>query len=121
LVAKAKPSEEDEQQRTDAERDDIDPLPAPIDNGCSPSTDNKLRGDEQGNDTTGSIAKPMDERGEQHPSPRVIEDSGVEKRAGNCDEEEACVVGEHDGFPFLSGMACIRFDLDEFRRWLATR
>jgi signal transduction histidine kinase len=74
LIAKATPGEEDEQQRTGAEYYDIDPLPAPVDNRCSPSTDDKLRGDEQANQTAPCIAKPMGERGEQHTSPRVIED-----------------------------------------------
>src|SRR5947208_1354010 len=94
LVAKATPGEEDEQQRTDAEYDDIHPLPAPVDKGLCPSTDRELRGDEQDNHTTGCIAKPMGECREQHTSPRMIENPGVEKREGNRDEEETRVVGK---------------------------
>src|SRR2546421_599911 len=97
LVAKATPGEEDEQQRTDAEGDDIDPLPVPVDNRCSPSTDDKLRGDEQGNQTKSGIAKSMGERGEQHTSPCVIEDPGEEKREGNRGDEETRVAGEAEG------------------------
>src|SRR5450755_1034061 len=51
LMAKAAPGEDDEQQGTEAEGDDIDSLPAPVDNRRSPSTDDQMRGDEQGNQT----------------------------------------------------------------------
>src|SRR2546421_1580589 len=66
LVAKATPGEDDEQQHTDAEDHDIHPLPAPVDKGACPPADDKLRGNEQANQTSGCIAKPMGERGEEH-------------------------------------------------------
>src|SRR5207237_1673997 len=101
LVAKATPGEEDEQQRTDTEYHDIHSLPAPVDKGACPPADDKLRGNEQANQTSGCIAKSMGERGEQHTAPCVIEDPGVDKRAGNRDEEEARVVGEAERSEYL--------------------
>ena len=56
------------------------PCQPPVDKRLRPPTDDKMCGDEQGNQTTGCIAKTMGERREQHTSFRVIEDPGVEKR-----------------------------------------
>ena len=43
----------------------------------------------------------MGERREQHTSPRVVEDPGVEKRCGYRNDEETGVVGEAEGSEYL--------------------
>ena len=94
VVSKSALGEDEEQDRTDANGDDIDPIPVPVGNRCSPSTDDQLRGDEENKHSRGCIAKPMSERRNQHTSFRVIEDPGEEKRGSDCSEEETRVVGE---------------------------
>ena len=86
--------EDEEQQRTDAKGDDIDPIPVPVGNRRSPSTDDQLRGDEENKHSRGCIAEPMGECRDQHTTSRVIEDPGEEERCSNRGEEEPCVIGE---------------------------
>ena len=94
VVSETAPGEDEEQQHKSAEYHDIIPIPASVDERARPSTDDELCGDEQENQTIGSITKPMGKRREQHTSFRVIEDPGVEKRGRNRDEEETYVVRE---------------------------
>ena len=95
VVSETAPGEDEEQHHKGAEYHDIIPVPASVDEGARPFTDDELRdGDEQDKQTIGCIAKTMGERCDQHTSFRVIEDPGVEKRGGNRNDEETYVVGE---------------------------